>query len=160
MVVASVLGILVSFNAVQSKIVEQTWTLKPRRAQAKDPSLSVDCNLNRLMMLVNDQYPGPTLEANVGDTIKVTLINESPTDSMALHFHGLTMRGYPYVDGTSSVTQCASPPLQTQTYEFIAQDAGTHYWKVRVSIICFYLSAFKPHILTFAVTSLSSIINR
>lgn len=121
------------FTMVQSKLVEQTWTLRPRRAQAKDPSLSVDCNLNRLMMLVNDQYPGPTLEANVGDTIKVTLINESPADSMALHFHGLTMRGYPYVDGTSSVTQCASPPLQTQTYEFIAQDVGTHYWHGHVS---------------------------
>ena len=30
-------------------------------------------------MLVNDQYPGPPLIADVGDTVKVTMINESPT---------------------------------------------------------------------------------
>lgn len=85
-------------------------------------------------MLVNDQYPGPPLIADVGDTVKVTMINESPTgeydvcviryyvynhfcyysshiisyahlvymmvDTMSLHFHGLTMRGQPYADGT------------------------------------------------------------
>ena len=84
-------------------------------------------------MLVNDQYPGPPLIASVGDTVRVTMINESPTgeyvclcytilciqslllytaltsyahlvytmvDTMSLHFHGLTMRGQPYADGT------------------------------------------------------------
>ena len=83
-------------------------------------------------MLVNDQYPGPPLIADVGDTVRVTMINESPTgeyvcviryyvynhsfciaqlisyahlvytmvDTMSLHFHGLTMRGQPYADGT------------------------------------------------------------
>ena len=30
-------------------------------------------------MLVNDQYPGPPLIADVGDTVRVTMINESPT---------------------------------------------------------------------------------
>ena len=54
---------------VDSKEVEYTWKLKPRRASANDPSLSPDCNLNRLMLLVNDQYPGPAIEANVGDTV-------------------------------------------------------------------------------------------
>eukprot|EP00985_Skeletonema_marinoi_P025453 scaffold18755_cov58-Skeletonema_marinoi.AAC.1 len=34
--------------AASAKTVEYNWTLKPRRASAKDPSLSPDCNLNRL----------------------------------------------------------------------------------------------------------------
>lgn len=118
---------------VESKTVEYTWTLKPRRAQAKDPSLSPDCNLDRLMLLVNDQMPGPAIEANVGDTVKVTMVNESPTDTLALHFHGLTMQGQPYTDGTAMVTQCASGPMQTQVYEFSVMDIGTHYWHGHVS---------------------------
>lgn len=126
-----------SWGAVaESKTVEYTWTLKPRRAQAKDPSLSPDCNLDRLMLLVNDQFPGPALEANVGDTVKITMINESPTDTLALHFHGLAMQGQPYADGTATVTQCASSPLQSQVYEFVVgdNDSGTHYWHGHVSM--------------------------
>jgi len=120
---------------LEAKTVEYTWTLKPRRAQAKDPSLSPDCNLDRLMLLVNDQFPGPAIEANVGDTVKVTVANESPTDSLALHFHGLTMQGQPYVDGTADVTQCASGPMQTQVYEFTVSDSGTHYWHGRELVV-------------------------
>jgi len=117
--------------AASAKTVEYTWTLKPRRASAKDPSLSPDCNLNRLMLLVNDQLPGPSIEADVGDTVKVNINNESPTESIALHFHGLHMKGQPYKDGSATVTQCASGPLQKQTYEFIVLDQGTHYWHGR-----------------------------
>lgn len=57
------------------------------------------------MLLVNDQFPGPAIKANVGDTVKVTVVNESPSDSLALHFHGIQMKGQPYVDGTASVSQ-------------------------------------------------------
>lgn len=85
------------------------------------------------MLLVNDQYPGPAIEASVGDTVRVNLVNHSPTESVSLHFHGLTMLGQPYVDGTGSVSQCASGPLQTQVYEFTVTDAGTHYWHGRES---------------------------
>lgn len=119
---------------VQSKTVEYTWKLQPRRAQVKDPSLSPDCNLDRLMLLVNDEFPGPAIEADVGDTVRVTVINESPTDTLALHFHGLTMRGQPYADGTAAVTQCASSPLQTQVDEFEVSNSGTHYWHGHVSM--------------------------
>jgi L-ascorbate oxidase len=114
-----------------AKTVEYTWTLKPRRAQAEDPSFSPDCNLDRLLLFVNDEFPGPPLYASVGDVVKVTMINESPTDALALHFHGLTMQGQPYADGAASVTQCASGPLQTQVYEFTVSDSGTHYWHGR-----------------------------
>eukprot|EP00546_Thalassionema_frauenfeldii_P010122 CAMPEP_0178929318 /NCGR_PEP_ID=MMETSP0786-20121207/20504_1 /TAXON_ID=186022 /ORGANISM="Thalassionema frauenfeldii, Strain CCMP 1798" /LENGTH=639 /DNA_ID=CAMNT_0020605503 /DNA_START=58 /DNA_END=1977 /DNA_ORIENTATION=- len=121
-------------SQVYAKTVEYTWRLIPRRAQKKDPSLSPDCNLNRHMLLVNDQLPGPALEADVGDTVKLTFINESPSEGAALHFHGLDMLGYPYADGSSSVAQCALGPKQTQVYEFIALDAGTHYWHGHLSM--------------------------
>jgi L-ascorbate oxidase len=114
---------------------EYTWKLQPRRPQKRDPTFSPDCYLDRPMLLVNDQFPGPTIEASVGDTVRVNLENHSPTESVALHFHGLTMLGQPYVDGTASVSQCASGPLQTQVYEFTVTDAGTHYWHGRKSYL-------------------------
>ena len=125
------LSSLSSLAIAEAKSVEYTWTLKPRRAQAADPSFRPDCNLARLLLFVNDEFPGPPLYASVGDVVKVTMINESPTDSLALHFHGLTMQGQPYADGAASVTQCASGPLQTQVYEFTVSDSGTHYWHGR-----------------------------
>lgn len=120
-----------SYMPVESKTVEYNWTLRPRRASSKDSTLSPDCNLNRLMLLVNDKFPGPAIEANVGDTVKVIVHNESPSDAFSLHFHGLAMKGQPYVDGTATVTQCAAGPMQTQVYEFLVSDAGTHYWHGR-----------------------------
>jgi L-ascorbate oxidase len=89
------------------------------------------------MLLVNDVFPGPTIRADAGDIIKVTLINESP-QSVSLHFHGLDMLGQPYSDGTSSVNQCAAGPLETIEYEFNVYNVGTHYWHGRKIL---YLSA-------------------
>ncbi|KAL7541771.1 hypothetical protein ACHAWF_007015 [Thalassiosira exigua] len=130
------LGLAASISslAAESKTVEYTFTLRPRRSSAKDPSLSPDCYLDRLMMLVNDEFPGPTFKADVGDVARVTVVNESPTDTLALHFHGLTMRGFPYMDGTASLSQCSLGPRQTQVYEFDVLDAGTHYWHGHVSM--------------------------
>ncbi|KAL3776497.1 hypothetical protein HJC23_013240 [Cyclotella cryptica] len=109
-------------------IVEYNWTLRPVRASSKDTSFSVDCNLNRLMLLINDEYPGPTLRAQVNDTIRINLVNEDPSQSFSLHHHGLHMFGQPYYDGTASASQCAANVLQTQVYEFTVNEAGTHYW--------------------------------
>jgi len=115
-------------------LVEYKWTLRPKRASSGDTTFSPDCNLNRHMLLVNDQFPGPTLEAQVGDTVRIELTNESPSESMSLHFHGLSMKGQPYVDGTAGGTQCAMGPMQTQVYEFEVLDAGTHYWHGHLSM--------------------------
>jgi FtsP/CotA-like multicopper oxidase with cupredoxin domain len=41
------------------------------------------------MMVVNGAYPGPTIEANWGDWIEVTVYNKLKTDGTAIHWHGL-----------------------------------------------------------------------
>ena len=64
-----------------AKTVEYTWTLKPRRAQADDPSFSPDCNLDRLLLFVNDEFPGPPLYASVGLSLIMVTLTTSPTDA-------------------------------------------------------------------------------
>lgn len=39
-----------------------------------------------------DQFPGPTVEARSGDTLKIEVSNLAEVD-LTLHWHGLHMRG-------------------------------------------------------------------
>lgn len=76
-------------------------------------------------MLVNGQYPGPTIEANWGDFvssyitetldfqvaeanmyIEVTVKNELRTNGTGIHWHGVRQLNSVYADGTAAVTEC------------------------------------------------------
>ena len=114
--------------------VEYTFGLHPCMAQKADPKYSPDCFLNRHLLIVKDKNPGPTIRAEVGDMVRVTLKNNSPSQAVTLHFHGLTMKGQPYVDGTAHSSQCALGPMQTQVYDFHVLDVGTHYWHGQTSM--------------------------
>jgi FtsP/CotA-like multicopper oxidase with cupredoxin domain len=55
----------------------------------------------RNMIVVNGQYPGPTIYANWGDTIEVTVNNKitNPEEGTAIHFHGFLQHKTPWMDG-------------------------------------------------------------
>ena len=48
------------------------------------------------VILVNGQFPGPTIEANWGDTIQVTVSNDIEDEGLALHWHGLQQKKTPW----------------------------------------------------------------
>jgi FtsP/CotA-like multicopper oxidase with cupredoxin domain len=82
----------------------------------------------RPMILVNNQYPGPLIEANEGDTIVVHVQNKA-TNATAIHWHGIYQIGTPHMDGTVGVTQCPIAPGRSFTYEFnVAGQSGTYWW--------------------------------
>jgi FtsP/CotA-like multicopper oxidase with cupredoxin domain len=72
----------------------------------------------------NGQVPGPTIEARVGDTIVVRLINnlEEPT---TIHWHGIRLPAA--MDGTQ-VVQPLVQPGETFEYRFVVPDAGTFWY--------------------------------
>ena len=78
-------------------------------------------------IFVNDQFPGPLIEADYGDTISVTVNNEiyDPGEGTAMHWHGILQKGTPWFDGTPGVTQCPIVPGASLTYEFVADQFGT-----------------------------------
>ncbi|KAG5985906.1 hypothetical protein E4U43_005804, partial [Claviceps pusilla] len=53
------------------------------------------------VIAINNQVPGPLIEANWGDWIEVTVTNsiEGPADGTAIHWHGLLQRETPWFDG-------------------------------------------------------------
>lgn len=71
--------------------------------------------------LINGQFPGPTIEARSGDQLQINVINDienDDQDGIAMHWHGLTMKGANHMDGAVGVTQCAIPGGKNFTYNF------------------------------------------
>jgi FtsP/CotA-like multicopper oxidase with cupredoxin domain len=54
---------------------------------------------------INNQFPGPLINVTEGDTVVVRVTNTVPRDSISLHFHGLSMKGHPEMDGAAGFTQ-------------------------------------------------------
>ncbi|KAF2183914.1 multicopper oxidase [Zopfia rhizophila CBS 207.26] len=86
--------------------------------------------VNTSTILVNGAFPGPTLEANLGDTFEIRVTNQidGPEAGTALHWHGLFQKGTPWMDGVPSVTMCPIAPGSTFTYRFKADRAGSSWW--------------------------------
>ncbi|KAF8750789.1 Ferroxidase laccase [Rhizoctonia solani] len=72
----------------------------------------------RQMIVVNGQYPGPTIEANEGDTIIVNVKNKIPKMGTSVHWHGIFQQGTQWMDGPAGITQCPIPSGGSFTYKF------------------------------------------
>lgn len=72
----------------------------------------------------NGQIPGPTLTAEVGNTVRVTLYNQLP-DPTTVHWHGvnvpISMDGVPW-------KMPAVSPGESFVYEFVVKQAGTFWY--------------------------------
>jgi FtsP/CotA-like multicopper oxidase with cupredoxin domain len=74
---------------------------------------------------LNGSSPGPLIEATQGDLVEVTVRNESVTEGMTLHWHGIDVPNAE--DGVAGVTQDAVAVGEEHTYRFVVDDPGT-YW--------------------------------
>ncbi|WP_235545465.1 multicopper oxidase family protein [Phycicoccus sp. Soil802] len=74
---------------------------------------------------LNGTTPGPTIRAQEGDLVQVTLVNESVPDGTSLHWHGIDVPNAD--DGVAGVTQDAVPIGGRHVYRFRATQVGT-YW--------------------------------
>jgi FtsP/CotA-like multicopper oxidase with cupredoxin domain len=77
----------------------------------------------------NGRVPGPTIEAEVGDTLVVELTNELSVPT-TIHWHGLRVPAD--MDGTESV-QRAVEPGESFEYRFVVPDAGTYWYHSHVN---------------------------
>ncbi|KAJ9209949.1 CAZyme family AA1 [Paecilomyces variotii] len=83
--------------------------------------------VKKRVFLINDEFPGPTIEARSGDTLVITVHNDLQDESLAIHWHGL--RGPNSMDGVVGVTQCAIAPGSSFTYNFtIPADQSGTFW--------------------------------
>jgi manganese oxidase len=69
--------------------------------------------------------PGPTIEAERGDRVRIVLQNDLP-EPTTIHFHGMTVPAE--MDGVPAISQDAVLPGQTFTYEFTVRNTGTNMY--------------------------------
>ncbi len=83
------------------------------------PTFTLDCwGFNGLM-------PGPTIEATVGDRVRLVVHNELP-ESTGIHWHGLEMPVR--FDGVPGLTQPPIRPGEVYAYEFDLHQDGTFFY--------------------------------
>lgn len=84
--------------------------------------------VEKAMLVVNGQFPGPLIEANWGDWIEVSVTNGLADEGTAIHWHGFLQTGTPYMDGVPAISQCPIAPGKMFTYRFRAELYGVSWW--------------------------------
>ncbi|CAN0923211.1 L-ascorbate oxidase [Linum grandiflorum] len=81
-----------------------------------------------MLMGINGQFPGPTINVTVGEIVHIDVTNKLNTEGVVIHWHGIRQHLSPWADGTASISQCAIAPGETFTYRFTAEKAGTYFY--------------------------------
>jgi manganese oxidase len=97
-------------------------------------------------MAYNEMIPGPQLEAEVGDDVRIILHNELSVPT-AMHLHGLLLP--PDMDGVPGLSQPSIMPGESFTYEFTVRNSGSHmyhsHFDAAVQVPSGLLGAFIVH---------------
>ncbi|EGU84191.1 hypothetical protein FOXB_05300 [Fusarium oxysporum f. sp. conglutinans Fo5176] len=86
--------------------------------------------VEKRVYLVNNEFPGPLIEARSGDRLVIHVHNGVQDEGVSLHWHGLRMKDKNSVDGAVGFTQCPIAPGRSFTYNFTigAEEHGTFWW--------------------------------
>ncbi|KAI9480340.1 MAG: Cupredoxin [Benjaminiella poitrasii] len=93
------------------------------------------------VFLINKQMPGPTIEANQGDLVRILVRNQLkkmplPDDhrhDVSIHFHGIRQYGSVHADGVPYLTQLPIRPGEDFLHEFrVVNQAGTFFYHAHV----------------------------
>ncbi|KAJ9309980.1 CAZyme family AA1 [Paecilomyces variotii] len=94
------------------------------------PDVRAPDGYSRTALTVNGSIPGPTIEADWGDTVVVHVTN-SLTESKngtSIHFHGIRQNYTNQNDGVVAITQCPTAPGDSITYTWRATQYGSTWY--------------------------------
>ncbi|KAK0664932.1 Laccase-3 [Lasiodiplodia hormozganensis] len=89
---------------------------------------SPDGGPSRPCLMFNNKIPGPTLYANWGDMISVTINNKMASNGTSVHWHGIRQLNSNTQDGVNGLTECPLAPKDSKTYLFQATQFGTTWF--------------------------------
>ncbi|PBP19049.1 multicopper oxidase [Diplocarpon rosae] len=110
------------YNVVPDTGVTREYYLELSNTTAAPDGYSRD------VLLVNGTFPGPTLFADWGDTVIVTVYNGLENNGTSIHFHGIRQNMTNQNDGVASITQCPTAPGETVTYTWRATQYGSTWY--------------------------------
>ena len=79
----------------------------------------------------NGSMPGPTIEVNQGDRVRIVVTNELPEDTF-VHWHGFELPVQ--YDGAATLTQNPIKPGKTMVFEFDVHEEGTFFYHAHVAM--------------------------
>ncbi|KAF2495700.1 laccase Lcc4 [Lophium mytilinum] len=88
----------------------------------------------RIVLAVNGTVPGPTIEANWGDTVVIHVTNSLANNGTGIHWHGVRQNYTNMNDGVPSITQCPIAPGESMTYTWKATQYGTSWYHSHFSL--------------------------
>ncbi|RPB03356.1 hypothetical protein L873DRAFT_1787140 [Choiromyces venosus 120613-1] len=88
----------------------------------------------RTMLTFNGTFPGPTLYADWGDTVRIHIKNNMEYNGTSIHWHGIRQLDTNEQDGANGVTQCPIAPGYSLTYEWNATQYGTTWYHSHFSV--------------------------
>ncbi len=91
-------------------------------------SIVIAGGLHRHLLLINKTLPGPPIIVPHNSNVEITVKNKLSSDTITLHWHGITQKNTFFMDGASKVSQCPIGPGETFTYKFKATESGTHWF--------------------------------
>ena len=97
------------------------------------PPIVADGVTQRNLVVFNHQLPGPTIIGYENQRVRIRVINDLLTESIAIHWHGQHVRGSPYSDGAAYVTQCPILPGNEFEYDFTLFPAGTYWYHSHIA---------------------------
>jgi len=89
---------------------------------------------SRDVMIINGQFPGPTIVADWGDTLEITVTSKLTANGTGIHWHGLRQLHSNEMDGVNGITECPLAPGETKTYRFKATQYGTTWYHSHYSV--------------------------
>ncbi|KAI6836929.1 Laccase-3 [Hortaea werneckii] len=128
-------GKFCGYTALDSVYEVMPITCKTREYnfEVTNTTLSPD-GIERLVLAVNGQMPGPAITANWGDEIVVHVKNSMQNNGTTIHWHGLRQNYTNEMDGVPSITQCPIAPGDSMTYRFKASSYGTSWYHSHFAI--------------------------
>jgi FtsP/CotA-like multicopper oxidase with cupredoxin domain len=105
-----------------------TGVTVPFNLEITNTTCSPDGNGKQQCYLINGQFPGPTITANWGDTLSITVKNSLQDNGTSLHWHGIRQLNSVGNDGVGGLTECPIAPGQSRTYTFLATQFGTSWY--------------------------------
>lgn len=111
-----------------------TWAkLRHFDMTIEEVTLNVAPGLKYKVWAYNGQVPGPLIHVQEGDTVEVTVTNNT-TLSHTIHWHGMYQTNTWKSDGVPDITQKAIEPGDSFTYKFVANKTGTLWYHCHVNV--------------------------
>ncbi|XP_050514560.1 uncharacterized protein LOC114336593 [Diabrotica virgifera virgifera] len=90
--------------------------------------------VERGLLTANRMLPGPSIQVCEGDKVVIDVENHMEGMEVTLHWHGIFQKGSQYYDGVPFVTQCPIQQGNTFRYQWLAGNAGTHFWHAHTGL--------------------------